>query len=486
LSAWIKFIIVTLIAIFTNYFTAYILLAGWPIFLLHKYRPLTKKWLLSNVIILIFLLPWSHAFWQHFLFVKNVFWTIKPSLLSLVITLGSFNTGYTGYSITFWLSFVILFSLFLFGIFCLKKEKKIFLLSFLFVPLVVTFIVSQKIPIYITRHMMLFSPFYYLIVAAGIINIKTKVAKVAIIIFITSLTAPSLINYFSGYMPIKNSAYHQGVYLKKSFKPAISYIEENWKNGDLLIYGHISAKPSFKYYQNRYSLKQNDKNTLNHKRIWLVSSIWSSEEKLGYHNALLKNALSLRYENPLTKKFKGITVDLYITGALNDIQSETNRKNRIIIPEATLISPNNTKKISTYQANKKLLDNNDTRAIKELIESMVEDFLWNDQNSMLEYLSKNYFSLSAKSIIDSDQKALVLNSMFDKAFGNNIVCLVNSINIKVNKLDIRDNQEFVYADYACCCTFFDIKRVHSWRHTIKRKAIFSKEQGIWKLNKLVQ
>jgi len=311
IKLWSGFIITTILAIYANYFSSYIVLAGWPLFLLKKYRSGIKRWLAANALILISFLPWTYIFLQHILYVKETFWIIKPSLFSILITFKNFSVGYNSPNTTFLLSSMVFFSLLFFGIFCLEKEKKAFLLAFLFIPITATFLISQKIPIYLDRQLMLFSPFYYLIIAKGITNIKYLTARIIVVILILLFIIPSLINYFTNYMPIQDAIYHQGAFTKKPFKPAINYIEENWQEGDVLIYGHISIHAPFKYHQKQYSLKQNDKNRTNYKRIWLISSSWPRDGQIKGGGELLRTTLAKRYTLLKNKEFDGIFIDLY-------------------------------------------------------------------------------------------------------------------------------------------------------------------------------
>lgn len=310
---WIGFIISTILLIYTNYIGLCVLLVGWPLLCIKEYRVSIKKWIIASIIITVFFLPWIRIFWQHFMFVKEVFWVARPSFMSVMITFKNFNIGYNNFQSFFVPSLILFFALAFLGIFHLNKKARVFLLTFLCLPIMMTFIISQRIPIYLDRQLILFSPFYYLAIASGISSIRSNLIRRSAICLIFAFIAPSIFSYFSNYMPEQPYIYHQGAYVKKPFQPAINYIEDNWQEGDTLVYSHPSVKPTFSYYQKYGNLKQNDKNKNNYKRIWLISSSWPRDNNLSPKVQLLRERLGKRYEKVDTVKFDGIFIDLYVT-----------------------------------------------------------------------------------------------------------------------------------------------------------------------------
>ena len=309
---WLGFIVSSILLIYTNYIGLVILIAIWPLFGIKKYRASLKKCIVASVVIILLFLPCIHIFWQHFLFVKEAFWLARPSLYSVMITFKNFNIGYSNFHFVFLPSMILFFALAFLGFFSINKKAKMFLLMFLFFPILFIFVVSQRVPIYLDRQLIIFSPFYYLAVAKGISCIRHNVIRVSLVCLILVFIASSIYNYFSNQMPILPTIYHQGSYVKKPFEPAIKYIEDNWQEGDTLVYSHISVKPSFLYYQQRYdNLKQNDKNNSIYKRMWLVSSSWSRDGILGPGVQLLRERLKEQHEKVDSVEFDGIFIDLY-------------------------------------------------------------------------------------------------------------------------------------------------------------------------------
>ena len=308
---WVGFIIASVLLIYTNYIGFLFLAADWPLLCIKKYRKSAKKMVIAHIIIVAFFLPWAHIFWQHLLFVKEAFWITRPSFFSIMVTIKNFNIGYNSFRSFFTPSWILFFGLVLGGGFHLRQKARLFLLTFMCLPILLIFIISQQIPIYLDRQLILFSPFYYIIIAAGIAGIRSNVARWAVICLILVFVAPSIGNYFSNYMPVEPYMYHQGAYIKKPFQPAINYIEDNWQKGDTIVYSHVSVKPSFIYYQKNGGLKQNGQNKFHYKRIWLVSSSWPRDCNLSPKVQLLRERLEECYKKVDTAEFDGIFIDLY-------------------------------------------------------------------------------------------------------------------------------------------------------------------------------
>jgi hypothetical protein len=292
--------------------------------------------------------------------VRDIFWITKPCLRSIVITFENFNVGYNAtqgiYSFTS-LIFSLLFTL---GILFWWKEMKqelITLVSFIFIPIIITFLISKNMPIYLDRQMMFFSPFYYIIIAAGLTKIKMHLIKIAMYISILIPILFCLYNYFSYQMPLPQS-HHTGVHAKKPVKPAADYINRGLEEGDLLAYSDFSIfQISFylpniprkqtayffvesefrneRYWYRRLKESQRlrlqkaiDSNRINlegessisgvkslkqldFKRVWLISSSWARDGRLEPHVRAVREFMQNNFVLLETKEFDGIFVDLY-------------------------------------------------------------------------------------------------------------------------------------------------------------------------------
>jgi len=360
---WMGFVISSILALYINYFSFFIIILVGILFLSKTYRPLFKYYLVSLCFILILFLPLLPFIFQKIPRVKYTFslWIPKPHLNSIVITFENFNVGYNATPWIYFFSFIVFYFLFIFGIQYWWKEKRqelISLISFIFIPVIITFLISKKMPIYLDRQIMLFSPFYYIIIATGLVSIRMRSIKIAAYLSICLSIVFCLHNYFSYRMPLPYS-HHIGVHVKKPVKPVADYINRGFEEGDLVAYSDSSIIQVFFYLPNiprqqfvyffiesklrnsRYSyeyLKEFQKSRLQiardsniniinleesgisgtksfkdleFKRVWLISSSWERDGKLDGHVSAVREFMQSHYYLLDSKEFDGVFVDLY-------------------------------------------------------------------------------------------------------------------------------------------------------------------------------
>jgi len=358
---WISFVLSSIVALLTNYFSLFIIISVGILFFLKRYRPSLKHYLVSLCFILVFFLPLLPLIFQQIGKVKYSFWIPEPHLNSIVITFENFNVGFNATPWIYFLTFIIFSLLFILGIKCWWQEKRqelVTLISFIFLPIIITFLISKRIPIYLDRHLMLFSPFYYIIIAAGVVKIKMRFIKMAAYISIILPILFCLYNYFSYQMPL-SQFHHIGVHVKKPVKPAADYINRGFKEGDLLAYSDFSIIQIFFYLSNiprkqtayffvesefrneRYwhrhlqesqrlrLQKPIDSNIidlegessisgvkslkdLDFKRVWLISSSWTRNGILDLHVQSVREWLRAHYSLLDSREFDGIYVELFV------------------------------------------------------------------------------------------------------------------------------------------------------------------------------
>lgn len=127
-----------------------------------------------------------------------------------------------------------------------KKPALISLSGYIFILIAIAFIISQIIQIYLDRQLMLFSPFYYIIIAAGLVSIKKNIIKIAAYFSIILPIVFCLYNYYSLCIPMA-LAHHTGACLKKPVKPAADYINKGFMKGDVIGYSGPSVNSLFYY-----------------------------------------------------------------------------------------------------------------------------------------------------------------------------------------------------------------------------------------------
>lgn len=340
---WAGFTVLATLGIYTSYFVLLFLLTGTLIMFFKEHRRFIRKWLISSFFIVILFSPQVLSFLRDIMVVKNNFWLPKPFLGSFLITLENFTLGYNAASMDYSISILLYLFLFFLGVLYAERRRITILLSFLFLPVVVTFVISHWIPIYIDRQLILFSPFYYIIVAAGLNSIKRTALKIMFLISIMLLSSFSLYNYYLDYIPAPY-IHHIGVCIKKPVRPAVRYIRDNLKKGDIIAYSNsIVASPFINYldddsveqyyfissqiynpYWGRtirewmsrrkkpYMIDLTRSKDLTFKRIWLVTSLYRvDEKKIDYDTIAVINWLEEHYTRIRFKNLDGISVLLY-------------------------------------------------------------------------------------------------------------------------------------------------------------------------------
>jgi mannosyltransferase len=352
---WVFFAISSAISLYSSYYYLFIITGEFSVLFIKRYRCFFRKWMICNLFILVSFLPFLRFFLNQVKSVQESFWINTPTLKSILISFENFNVGYNANTVVYSLTSILFFILFILGIvYCLKsyKEHLIILLSFLLFPIAVIFAISQWIPLYLDRQLILYAPFYYIIIAIGITSIKKQPAvKTAVLLFIFVLSISALCNYFSDFMP-SPYVHHMGTYIKKPFKPAVNYVKENYQKKDAIVHSNPSTEPPFEYYwnfgksgQNDYPypnsyifmLSERDKYwrhvTKSHVgnnsreirsfdltqdirkssfgRIWLIACTWERNQDIDENSLAVKELLEKYYIPVNHQEFDGIFVTLY-------------------------------------------------------------------------------------------------------------------------------------------------------------------------------
>jgi mannosyltransferase len=112
---------------------------------------------------------------------------------------------------------------------------------------VIPFVISQfSQPIYYLRYVIAGSVALYLIVAKGISHINYRYAKFGVVIVVVVLSAANLQTY---YTTITNPPTYYTAFSKLQLRQATSFINENAKNGDLVL---LSPGPGFYVFELNY------------------------------------------------------------------------------------------------------------------------------------------------------------------------------------------------------------------------------------------
>ncbi|MDP2924725.1 MAG: hypothetical protein Q8O30_13590 [Candidatus Omnitrophota bacterium] len=222
-----------------------------------------------------------------------------------------------------------------------KKEGKrnfIFVAMLSFFPLVLAFGFSKIFfPVYLDRGLIIFSPYYYLLLGLGIDYLENKRLKKIILSAFLVILLISLSSYYRNSVTAE-PGHHLGVVLKKPFKPALRFIENNFKLGDIIMHTNSSSLEVFKFYSRNKEIAQNflfaskmiDSNwnrpyesgagivsveelaSISAKRIWVVSCDWQRGKELDKNSEAVNLEMSKRYKLDLSLELDGLWVYRYL------------------------------------------------------------------------------------------------------------------------------------------------------------------------------
>lgn len=248
---WLGYIIFNITAINVHHVALSILFAKILFFLFYwnKYKSLRMKWAVSNIIIVFFLSLYINPM---IMIMKNYSgWWIPPvTWQSILITFKNFSIGYNATPLIYFSACVLYFPLFCWGIYTARKDKENLLLLCLciFAPIIILSLISIIFkPFYVDRFLIASSLFYLALVAKGAAELKWKYCSTIVLLFITIITCPALVNYYLDYLP-NSEVQHVGVQAKSSTMLVARYIAENFKEGDIICHADENTVPQICYY----------------------------------------------------------------------------------------------------------------------------------------------------------------------------------------------------------------------------------------------
>lgn len=243
LRYWVSFVISSIVSIYANYSSIlFVFLCGLVFLFNDGYRRVLLYYLLSVVFILLpfsLLLPYVCGIGVA---METIFWIPRPDLVSLFITFDNFNVGYNATQYIYYASSFVFYSLFLWGVISNWRSKVAevkFLLVLIFAPILGAFLVSLKIPVYLDRYLLLSSPFYYILIAAGFSKLSSVFLKAALFIAAGAMISASLYNYYNYLMPV-GDFHHFGVHVKKPVDDILKKIKGREKETEIVAISNFS------------------------------------------------------------------------------------------------------------------------------------------------------------------------------------------------------------------------------------------------------
>ena len=332
---WFFFALSSLATMLTNYFGLILFLAQCIyVICIVKRRLIFKELFFLLCVILAFSL-YSPLFLSKFYYLMGGFWVPKPTLASLVITVENFILGYTGSLYLYLASNILVAVAIIFLQFNFKKVSfaQLFFCIFLLVfPVILIFSFSKILfSIYLDRGLMLFSPYLYLILSLGIMQLKKKWLY-SYVFLLVLLMGIADYRYYQDqlFSPIYH---HIGSYVKKPIREVAVYLDKNVGAGDLIYYTNESVCPLLTYYmKTRHQFfriidpayvdtnwnrvyKEGYGNILYYKMaevsfdsLWVIFTNWSRNGELELFSMSIKKWLEGSFRMISSKDFGGLLI----------------------------------------------------------------------------------------------------------------------------------------------------------------------------------
>ena len=337
---WIAFVLVSLAGIYTNYFYIFLFISQGAYILF--FEKLNFRIIISFLLLASGFVLYLSRFLSKFYFVWQGFWIPRPQWKSLIITLENFILGYSGFDFLYGITNVLtgLFFTSAIAAVCTKAglRKNFALCLFLFfIPVICVLFFSRIFfSIYLDRGLIIFSPYFYLILSLGIFFLKQKV-KVVLLTILIAIFLVADYGYFKDwmFMPLEH---HLGTYIKKPVKPVVEFLKDNLAPQDILAFTNESTIPSLRFYsqgrrypsfyyffdpkfpdsswlrpiqEDSYNIPFYKVNNLKFKRLWVISSDWGRSGNLDENSQAVKNWLDKNLRLELVKEFEGLWIFRY-------------------------------------------------------------------------------------------------------------------------------------------------------------------------------
>jgi len=350
---WLFFILVSIIGIYTSYFYIFLFIAQGLSFIFLRNLRLGFKEVISFLIIALGFSLYLPKFLSRFYFVWQGFWINKPTWRSLVITPENFILGYNGFPFLYFISNILTGLFFISSLRALRRktlrQSFIFSLFLFFIPITCIFYFSKVFfSVYLDRGLIIFSPYYYIVLSLGLVSLNKMIRPILLVILIGILLIANY-SYFKDWMGMP-LIHHVGVHIKKPIKPIVKFLEDNMEPQDIIAFTSRSILCPFYFYSTKkyffyyffdpacpsdflqrplvesypsdfsqtalvdsgFVIPLQKVNSLQAKRIWVISSDWARSGKLDGNSQSVKNWLDKQLKLEFSKELEGVWIFRYI------------------------------------------------------------------------------------------------------------------------------------------------------------------------------
>lgn len=342
---WLYFTLSSAAAFYSGEFHIFLLITQILIISLFL-PPFNNKKARRNLLIFLILmagfLPWGYIYFRKAGYIMKGFWLPRPDLSSLVITFENFLAGYNLKQSHYFLVDILILLMLGSGYIKVSKDRLLknnfyMVLFLLLFPILSIYAFSRLVvPIYLDRALIIFSPYLYIALAAGMNKLLENKFGLLVCSLVLSIFVLSLNYYYQDLMPTEFK-HHLGTYIKKPVKPLIEFVEENLSREDIIGFSNHSTLPCFELYSKQktneyyrffdpkllntdtkrpfqesyYNIPKHKIPGLKAARIWLIASNWWHDGNLDEQSESVKRYLDEKMNLIMQKNIEGVKVYIY-------------------------------------------------------------------------------------------------------------------------------------------------------------------------------
>lgn len=247
-KSWVLYSFSSLLLLFTTYYAAFILIPQGLLLILYQ-RKLFFRWaaflLPPAALFLIFIFP---VFAHQLAIVRYKSWLPPPAnAASMLETLKNFVVGYNAGESVYLCILPLILGLCLYASFGIPAVPLTALLLFGLAPVILIFTFSKAFfPVYIDRHLIIFTPFIYILLSKGIVSIKHAWLKLLVIVLVIGCVLFGVFNYYRDILPDRRA--NTMVFLKRPVRPIVEIFLKNRREGDAIGFSNYGFMNIFRHY----------------------------------------------------------------------------------------------------------------------------------------------------------------------------------------------------------------------------------------------
>ena len=241
LAYWIGYVLSGALSIFCSYYSVMLVGISALVFIVKENRRALKSWLIAVTIMAGWVSLSLPVLSDQISFVQSEFWLPKPTLIVALFTWLIFDLGYSAYLFQYSIALVLFFVLFGWGAYKYHRESRLntyFILALVFIPIVVVYVVSLLVmPLYINRQLLIFSPYYYLVIAYGLVRIPFRKERMVALVCVIVLSLVSVVNFYRNYMfdHWARSTFFTGVLPRKNYIHLFEKMQQDFHEDDVVV-----------------------------------------------------------------------------------------------------------------------------------------------------------------------------------------------------------------------------------------------------------